>query len=156
MKIVVGVVMSREFSQFHTKAVYAFRDMLSEWLLEFKSDIIKEMTIRFVSVSPIFSQFFKQTRPKFYEEEIAKTPNLATTEVRLYKHLIFDFFMDFETYFHAKDKQECLRILGISFIKTLETLKYPGKVKKFEKEKFLQFVKDVLVANSIISAEDVE
>ena len=64
--------------------------------------------------------------------------------------------MDFETYFHAKDKQECLRILGISFIKTQETLKYPGKVKKFEKETFLQFVKDVLVANSIISAEDVE
>ncbi len=64
--------------------------------------------------------------------------------------------MDFETYFHAKDKQECLRILGISFIKTLETLKYPGKVKKFEKEKFLQFVTDVLVVNSIISAEDVE
>ena len=47
MKIVVGVVMSREFSQFHTKAVYAFRDMLSEWLLEFKSDIIKEIiTVR--------------------------------------------------------------------------------------------------------------
>ena len=46
--------------------------------------------------------------------------------------------------------------MGISFIKVLETLKYPSKVKKFEKEKFLQFVKDVLVANSIISAEDVE
>ena len=156
MKIVVGVVMSREFSQFHTKAVYAFRDMLSEWLLEFKSSVIEEMSVRFVCVSPMFSQFYKLIRPKFYEEKIIKTPHLMTPEVRWHKHLVFDFFMDFETYFHAKDKQECLRILGISFIKTLETLKYPGKVKKFEKEKFLQFVTDVLVVNSIISAEDVE
>ena len=103
----------------------------------------------------MFSQFYKLIRPKFYEEKIIKTPHLMTPEVRWHKHLVFDFFMDFETYFHAKDKQECLRILGISFIKTLETLKYPSKVKKFEKETFLQFVKDVLVANSIISAEDV-
>ena len=157
MKIVISVDMSREFPTlgYHSNAVVAFEDMLSGRLREFKSDIIEEMTVRFVCVSPMFGRFDKVIRPKFYEEKIVKTPHLMTPEAKWHKHLVFDFFMDFETYFHAKDEQECFRVLGISFIKVWETLKYPSKVKKFEKEKFLQFVKDVLVANSIISAEDV-
>ena len=155
MEIMLSTIMSREFTELHKDVLFIFKEFLSKGFLEFKSSVIEEMSVRFVCVSPMFSQFYKLIRPKFYEEKIIKTPHLMTPEVRWHKHLVFDFFMDFETYFHAKDKQECLRILGISFIKTLETLKYPGKVKKFEKETFLQFVKDVLVANSIISAEDV-
>ncbi|MGM9700094.1 MAG: hypothetical protein ACI3YX_01560 [Prevotella sp.] len=156
MEIMLSTIMSREFTELHKDVLFIFKEFLSKGFLEFKSSVIEEMSVRFVCVSPMFCRFYKLIRPKFYEEKIIKTPHLMTPEVRWHKHLIFDFFMDFETYFHAKDKQECFRVLGISFIKVLETLKYPSKVKKFEKEKFLQFVKDVLVANSIISAEDVE
>ena len=155
MEIMLSTIMSREFTELHKDVLFIFKEFLSKGFLEFKSSVIEEMSVRFVCVSPMFSQFYKLIRPKFYEEKIIKTPHLMTPEVRWHKHLVFDFFMDFETYFHAKDEQECFRVLGISFIKVLETLKYPSKVKKFEKEKFLQFVKDVLVANSIISAEDV-
>ena len=155
MEIMLSTIMSREFTELHKDVLFIFKEFLSKGCLEFKSSVIEEMSVRFVCVSPMFSQFYKLIRPKFYEEKIIKTPHLMTPEVRWHKHLVFDFFMDFETYFHAKDEQEGFRVLGISFIKVLETLKYPSKVKKFEKEKFLQFVKDVLVANSIISAEDV-
>lgn len=36
----------------------------------------------------------------------------------------------------------------------LKTLKYPGKLKKFEKEIFLQTVRDIFIENSIISVHD--
>ena len=34
------------------------------------------------------------------------------------------------------------------------TLKYPGKLKKFEKEKLLQAVKEIFIENSIISEQE--
>ena len=65
-------------------------------------------------------------------------------------------FMDFETYLNAKDEKECLRVLAISFLKVLEELKYPGKVKKFEREKFNQAVKEFFIKENIISEADID
>ena len=91
MKIVISVDMSREFPTlgYHSNAVDAFEDMLSGRLREFKSDIIEEMTVRFVCVSPMFGRFDKVIRPKFYEEKIVKTPHLMTPEAKWHKHLVF-------------------------------------------------------------------
>ena len=39
-------------------------------------------------------------------------------------------------------------------VRMYKTLKYPGALKKFEKEKLLQAVRDILIENSIISVHD--
>ena len=72
----------------------------------------------------------------------------------MYKCLTVDFVVDFEGYFRLTTKEECLKFLALSFIDFLKILKYPGKLKKFEKEKLLQAVKDIFIENSIISAHD--
>ena len=64
--------------------------------------------------------------------------------------------MDFETYLNAKDEKECLRVLAISFLKVLEELKYPGKVKTFEKERFNQTAKNFFIKKNIISEADID
>ena len=79
---------------------------------------------------------------------------ILTPEVRMYKCLTVDFVVDFEGYFRLTTKEECLKYLALSFIDFLKTLKYPGKLKKFEKEKLLQAVKDIFIENSIISEND--
>ena len=75
-------------------------------------------------------------------------------EVRMYKKLTADFVVDFGTYFKLTTEEECLKFLALSFVDFLKNLKYPGKLKKFEKEKLLQAVKDIFIENSIISAYD--
>ena len=72
----------------------------------------------------------------------------------MYKFLLLDFVVDFETYFKLTNKEECLKFLAISFVDLLKTLKYPGALKKFEKEKLLQAVRDILIENTIISVHD--
>ena len=114
------------------------------------------MCVGFVCVSPGFSEFFKAKRPKFYDDKTIKSQASPTPEIRLYKHLIFDFIMDFETYLNAKDEKECLRVLAISFLKVLEELKYPGKVKTFEKERFNQTAKNFFIKKNIISEADID
>lgn len=67
----------------------------------------------------------------------------------MYKCLTADFVVDFEGYFKLTTKEECLKYLALSFIDFLKTLKYPGKLKKFEKEKLLQTVIDIFIENGI-------
>ena len=63
MKLKLGVIMSKEFPTFsyHSEAVSIFDRVLSIGLPEFRSDLIEEMSVRFVCVSPGFSEFFNLT-----------------------------------------------------------------------------------------------
>ena len=146
MKTTFAIETSRELSSFsfYKDALYAFESVLSKGLLRFNSDLVGEM----------FSQFFQAHRPKYYEDKTLKFRGSVTPEVRMYKCLTADFVVDFEGYFRLTTKEECLKYLALSFIDFLKTLKYPGKLKKFEKEKLLQAVKDIFIENSIISAHD--
>ena len=72
----------------------------------------------------------------------------------MYKCLLADFVVDFGTYFKLTNKEECLKFLVLSFMDFLKTLKYPDALKKFEKEKLLQAVRDILIENSTISVHD--
>ena len=47
-------------------------------------------------------------------------------------------------------------MLAISFLKVLEELKYPGKVKTFEKERFNQTAKNFFIKKNIISEADID
>ena len=150
--------MTGEFPTFsyYSDAVNKFESLLTTGLLGFKSDLIETLDVSFICVSPEFRLFFKPVRPKYYDDKVVKLSWSVTPEVRLYKHLTLDFFMDFETYLNAKDEKECLRVLAISFLKVLEELKYPGKVKKFEREKFNQAVKEFFIKENIISEADID
>ena len=108
--------------------------------------LVEEICIRLECESPMFAQFFQAQRPKYYEDKTFKYRGSVTPEVRLYKCLTADFVLT--------TKEECLKFLALSFIDFLKALKYPGKLKKFEKEKLLQAVKDIFIENSIISAHD--
>ena len=156
MKIVFGIDTSRELSsfRFYKDAIYAFQSVLSKGLLEFNSDLVEEISIYFVCLSPPFRKFFKAHRPKYYEDRTLKCRGSVTPEVRMYKCLTADFVVDFEGYFKLTTKEECLKYLALSFIDFLKNLKYPGKLKKFEKEKLLQTVRDIFIENSIISEQE--
>ena len=157
MEITLVTTMTREFPipSYYSAAINKFEDLLSTGFMGYKSDLIEEMDISFICVSPEFRRFFKPVRPKYYADKTVKSSDPVVQEVRLYKYLSFDFFMDFETYLNAKDENECLRVLAIAFLKVLEELKYPGKVKKFEREKFNQAVKEFFIRENIISEADI-
>lgn len=156
MEITLGVIVSREIPNFsfHSDAIRTFENLLSNGLLGFKSDLVETIAITLVCLSPQFSTFYKVQRPKYYEDKTLRIRGSVTPEVRMYKCLLADFIVDFETYFKLTNKEECLKFLALSFVDFLKTLKYPGALKKFEKEKLLQIVKDIFVKNFIISAHD--
>ena len=156
MKVSLSITITVEIEGLYKNALFLFEDLISEAFFGFKSDLIEEMCVGFVCVSPGFSEFFKAKRPKFYDDKTITSQASPTPEIRLYKHLIFDFIMDFETYLNAKDEKECLRVLAISFLKVLEELKYPGKVKTFEKERFNQTAKNFFIKKNIISEADID
>mgnify|MGYP006863337988 CR=1 FL=1 len=156
MKIILGIVISREISSFsfYNDGILTLNSILSNGLLGFNSDLVETISIRLICLSPKFSQFFQAHRPKYYEDKTLKYRGSVTPEVRLYKCLTADFVVDFEGYFKSATKEECLKYLALSFIDFLKNLKYPGKLKKFEKEKLLQAVRDIFIENSIISEHD--
>lgn len=156
MEIILGIVTSREISSFsfYNDGILTLNSILSNGLLGFNSDLVETISIRLICLSPKFSQFFQAHRPKYYEDKTFKYRGSVTPEVRLYKCLTADFVVDFEGYFKSATKEECLKYLALSFIDFLKNLKYPGKLKKFEKEKLLQAVRDIFIENSIISEHD--
>lgn len=156
MKISLAIVTSRELSSFsfYVDALYAFESVLSKGLRGFNSDLVEKICIGLICCSPMFAKFFQPRRPKYYEDKTLKYRGSVTPEVRMYKCLTADFVVNFEGYFKLATKEECLTYLALSFIDFLKTLKYPGKLKKFEKDKLLQAVKDIFIENSIISAHD--
>ena len=156
MKIVLGIVSSIELSSFsfYDDAFYAFQSILSKGLLRFNSDLVETISIRLTCVSPKFSKFFRAHRPKYYEDKTLKYRGSVTPEVRMYKCLTADFVVDFDSYFKLNGQEDCLRYVALSFLDFLKNLKYPGKLKKFEKEEFLQAVKDIFIENSILSVND--
>ena len=156
MEIVLGIVSSIELScfSFYDDAFNAFKSILSKGLLRFNSDLVETISIRLTCVSPKFSQFFRAHRPKYYEDKTLKYRGSVTPEVRMYKCLTADFVVDFEGYFRLMTKEECLNYLALSFLDFLKDLKYPGKLKKFEKEELLQSVRNIFIENSIISEHD--
>lgn len=156
MEIILGIVTSREISSFsfYNDGILTLNSILSNGLLGFNSDLVETISIRLICLSPKFSQFFQAHRPKYYEDKTLKYRGSVTPEVRMYKCLTADFVVDFEGYFKSATKEECLKYLALSFIDFLKNLKYPGKLKKFEKEKLLQAVRDIFIENSIISEHD--
>ena len=99
MKIIFGVIVSREIPSFsfHSDSIRIFESLFSNNLLGFKSDLVETISIRLICVSSVFCKFFKIYRPRYYEDKTVKIRGSVTPEVRMYKCLLLDFVVDFET-----------------------------------------------------------
>ena len=156
MQTTFAIDISKELLSFsfYNDALHAFESILSKGLLGFNSDLVEEICIGLTCLSLMFAKFFQARRPKYYEDKTLKFRGSVTPEVRMYKCLTVDFVVDFEGYFKLTTKEECLNYLALSFLDFLNDLKYPGKLKKFEKEEFLQAVRNIFIDNSILSVDD--
>ena len=113
-----------------------------------------EICIRIECVSPMFAKYFLAQRPKYYEDKTFKYRGSVIPEVRLYKCLSADFVVGFESYFRFTAKEECLNYFSLSFLDFLKDLKYPCKLKKFEKEELLQSIINIFIESSILPVYD--
>ena len=87
MEITLVTTMTREFPipSYYSAAINKFKDLLSTGFMGYKSDLIEEMDISFICVSPEFRRFFKPVRPKYYADKTVKSSGPVVQEVRLYK-----------------------------------------------------------------------
>lgn len=155
MKFIINTIFSREFcNSYHYDVIEEIEKLLDKELSNnFQSDLIETFDITIICMSPVFCNFVKAKRPKYYADKTLKPSNSITPVVRLLKYFTAEFIMDFDTLYKAEEK-ECFSVLGYAILKFIETLKYPGALKKFEKEKLLQTVRGILTDNSIIPAHD--
>ncbi len=155
MKLIINTIFSREFcNSYHYDVIEEIEKLLDEELSNnFQSDLIETFDITIICTSPVFCNFVKAKRPKYYADKTLKPSNSITPMVRLVKHFTAEFIMDFDLFYKA-EKKECFGVLGYAILNFIETLKYPAALKKFEKEKLLQTVRDTLIENSIISMHD--
>mgnify|MGYP000464587451 FL=1 len=67
----------------------------------------------------------------------------------LNKVLIFNLKIDFNV-LNNSSKEEGLRIIAQAILETLETLKYPVKLKKFDKPGFYNDMKTFFINNGLV------
>lgn len=61
--------------------------------------------------------------------------------------------MDFDIFYKAEQKAR-FGVLGYAILNFIEKWRNPSVLKKFEKDKLLQTVKNIFIKNAIISAHD--
>ena len=156
MKFIINTIFSREFcNSYHYDVIEEIEKLLDKELSNnFLSDLIETFDITIICTSPVFCNFVKAKRPKYYVDKTLKPSNSITPVVKLVKYFTAEFIMDFDTFYKAEEK-ECFSVLGYAILNFIETLKYPDALNKFEKEKLLQTIRDTFIENSIILAEDV-
>ena len=62
---------------------------------------------------------------------------------------MFNLKVDYESFYHS-DKEEGLRIIAQAILETLETLKYPVKLKEFDKLGFYNDMKTFFINNGLV------
>ncbi len=99
-------------------------------------DDICSYLIGVVCVHPNYDQFFKIGRPKYVEDRtVVYEKILGPTHI--YKSFSFNIKLDFEE-FISSNTEDGLKMIAGSIMETVRTLKYPKKIKDFDKEKFYE------------------
>ena len=75
MEIILGAVCSREFAEqnigydprlrAYKDAIHTFRNLLTNGLLKFNSDLVETLAVTLVCLSPQFTTFYNVSRPKY-------------------------------------------------------------------------------------------
>lgn len=95
---------------------------------------IVDYLIGIICVHPNFDPFFKPKGPSYIENKNIK---LEGFDVNIYKTFSLDIKLNFEDYFKS-DKESGLKMIADKIITTIRDLKYPAKIKDFDKEKFFR------------------
>jgi D-xylulose kinase len=103
-------------------------------------DAILEYFIGIVCVHPKYDSIFTIKRPRYTEDKRVMLDR-ALGEVHFYKTLGVDVKLDFATFIKS-DKEGGLKMVADPIIDRLNTKKYPAKVKEFDKERFLNDLKN--------------
>lgn len=138
MKVTIHETISVEFDK-TTKGV-EFRKLDAKLETYFKNKSYGEdictYLIGVISVHPNYDQFFKIRRP-FYVEDKTVTLDKILGPVRIYKSFSFNIKLDFEE-FISSNTEDGLKMIAGSIMETVKTLKYPKKIKDFDKERFYE------------------
>ncbi|MBP3537880.1 MAG: hypothetical protein J6J93_10150 [Muribaculaceae bacterium] len=157
MVITIAVVITSQYlKSFQVEAVTTFRKTLSSGLQDYNTPLVEELSVGFTCVTHEYSKFFIPKRPKYYADKTVKIRGSVTPEIKLYKCLDFEYVQDFESYQAAADSAECLKLLSLTFIDTVRNMKYPGALKKFDKEDFCRKIESICIDNGFISPADLE
>ena len=115
---------------------------------KFYSKLVDKISIEIICVHPSYDQFFTVHRPKYIEES-CKTM-YGVQGLSLNKVLIFNLKIDFNI-LNNSGKEEGLLIIAQAILETLETLKYPVKLKEFDKLGFYNDMKTFFIEEGLIT-----
>ena len=151
MDILLTFVLSVEFDRTTKRQDIMELGNNVKTFMKFKnySDLVDEVAIEILCVSQGFDQFFSETRPKYVVNKNGVIHHVLKYQIN--KSLMFNLKVDYESFYNS-DKQEGLRIIAQTILKTLETLKYPVKLKKFDKLGFYNDMKTFFIEEGLIEA----
>ena len=149
MNILLSFVLSVEFDKTTKRQDILELGEKVKNFMKFKnySDLVEEVAIEILCVSKGFDQFFVETRPKYVEHKSGVVDHVLKYQIN--KSLMFNLKVDYESFYHS-DKEEGLRIIAQAILKSLETLKYPVKLKKFDKLGFYNDMKTFFINEGLV------
>ena len=149
MNILLSFVLSVEFDKTTKRQdILELGEKVNNFM-KFKnySDLVEEVAIEILCVSKGFDQFFVETSPKYFEHKSGVVDHVLKYQIN--KSLMFNLKVDYESFYHS-DKEEGLRIIAQAILKSLETLKYPVKLKKFDKPGFCNDMKTFFINEGLV------
>ena len=100
---------------------------------------VDEFLVGLVCVHPKYAPFFTIRKPRYTEDKYV-TYEKVFGAIHYFKILEVDVKLDFGTFIKS-DKEGGLKMVADAIIDRLSTMKYPAKVKDFDKERSLNDLK---------------
>ncbi|WP_446776826.1 hypothetical protein [Macellibacteroides fermentans] len=114
-------------------------------------DLVDEISIIIFCCEPEMEILYPISRPKYVAEQHQTIHSVL--DVHLYKILMFNLRVEYESFYYS-DKEEGLRIISQAILETLESLKYPVKLKKFDKLGFYNDLKTFFINEGLIDVNN--
>ena len=111
-------------------------------------DLVEMISVEIICAEPEMDSFYPILRPKYVSEKY-KTIH-SVLDIHLYKILMFNLKVGYESFYNS-NKKEGLRIIAQAILETLETLKYPVKLKEFDKLGFYNDMKTFFIEEGLIT-----
>ncbi len=114
------------------------------------SEKVEKYLISIICVRPEFDEFrqFQPSRPQYVEDRTYK-PKLGFGETHIKKHFTMEIKLNYET-FKKSDKMDGLRMIAKELMNYLENLKYPQKIKDFDKERFNEDMRNFFISENLL------
>jgi hypothetical protein len=111
-------------------------------------DLVDEISIVIHCSEPEMEMLYPIYRPKYVAEQNQTIHSVL--DIHLYKILMFNLKVGYESFYNS-NKKEGLRIIAQAILETLKTLKYPVKLKEFDKLGFYNDMKTFFIEEGLIT-----